>query len=328
MYAQKAKDAMEAAALGHAVGDAIGFQVERQDGGTCSRHAASWLYGDGASQPMRDGHATGQVSDDTQMSLATLRSLASGGDPEEGLARALCAMRGDIVGGGRTSLSMLDELSPIIEEEASLAAALDRRDAGAPFQAASNGAVMRAWPYGLANLDEAGMRRAAALSARITHRHPDSTSGAVATAAFTRAVARRGLDGAVDEAMSIAAGDDNAVEMLRVAKAIVLAPSEHAMAAVWILGGADPVWRHVSPSPRATLAWAVRSFEKGEGDYRATISHALCAGGDVDTVAGLAGAWCAIASGIESIPAALRDIPTDRGRWGHREIRAAARNAV
>lgn len=318
---------VDAAAIGQAIGDAIGFQVERQRPDACARHSASWLYGDRSSEPMRDGHATGQVSDDTQATLATLKAFAADGDQELALALELCATRNDMVGGGRTSLSMLSALTPLLEAERGLRDAIRKRDEAAPFQAASNGAVMRAWPYGFC-ADPGELVERATLSARITHRNPDSVSGAVATAAFTMAIAEVALEDPIRRAMEIASGDSNAVEMLRVAAALTDTPNEHAHRAAWILGGSDPEWVNVSPSPRATLAWAIRSVICGGADFRASVHGAIAVGGDVDTVAGLAGAWAGIVRGMRAIPAELAPIPNDRGRWGAPELRAAALAAL
>lgn len=295
--------------IGQAVGDMLGFQVERQGPAACARYARAWLQEGGRPQPLREGFAVGQVSDDTQASLAAIRALASGrGCP--GIASELIAAAPGLVGAGSNTKTMLAALAGC--DVGDLATAIAGRDAkvAAPAEG-TNGAAMRAWPVALSHSGEEEAMAAVRMSSRITHSHPDAVAAAVAAASATR----RACGGrAAWATRSIEALAPGSVERSILQLGADLADSDFGGGPkrLWKAFGADPKWKFIMPLGIPTVAWAfacaITAASPREG-----ILRAISAGGDVDTVAGLAGSWLSVLHGSDSI-ADLATLANDRGR--------------
>ena len=320
-----ATDAVVGGLLGQAVGDMLGFPVERRGPAECVAFAAAWLAGAGPA-PGRDGHPMGQVSDDTQCTLALMR--AGPGDLVAE-ARELVAALPTIVGAERNTRAMLRALArePRFADGTAegFAAAVAARDAAVPPGPPTNGAAMRAWAQGVPR--RSGQERDAAVraSAALTHAAPASAGAAVEVAELAAQLVA-GVDprNAPTLAALMLRGRGVAPVAIEAGLALAELPDEGARASVGASHGAPP-WDAVSPHAVATVAWAVRSFALGGGDFRRVALGAMSGGGDVDTVAGIAGAWCGLVSGEAGLPAHLVALARDGDRCDVAGMRSAAR---
>lgn len=320
------------AAIGQASGDAFGFQVERGGPQRAADHVRGWLRGGVPSDPLRDGYALGQVSDDTQASRVLVRSVLDNGAPD-GLrhARSLAEAADDLVGGGGNTLRMLRALSAAPSlGSGDLAAALRERDATVDADpeathAASNGVVMRAWPHAVIHADRAALSSAVLADAALTHRHPESGACAVTCALATRLLFEGVEPARLPDALRREMPSGGETGTLDLADALEAAGPGAADLA-WRTAGKPRLWRSVFPGAQVTVAWALLALRRG-WDVGGTevLALAVGQGGDVDTTAGLALGWMGAAYGTPAVPAWLADRVTDRGRWGRRELDAEAR---
>ena len=324
-------DGVVGAALGQAGGDAFGFQVERSGPGPAAAHVNGWLHEGTDPEPMRDGYALGQVSDDTQCARLLMAGVvASGRYDLLAHAQALVGSAGDLVGAGGNTLRMLRALSMTDglargDIAAALAEREDALDAAGPGEA-SNGAVMRAWPHAVLHADRRALAEAVLADAALTHAHPESGACAVTAALATRLLLEGvevcellpalrdgmptgGETGSVDLAERLGTAGDGAPDM------------------VWDEAGRPPAWRSVAPGARVTVAWALHALVRGSArnpDANAVLAGAVSAGGDVDTTAALAMGWFGASVGPGFLQPWLVRRVTDRGRWGPDNLAALA----
>lgn len=265
--------------LGLACGDALGGPVEFMD-----RAAIRAVHPDGLRDFVGGGWlrlAPGEITDDTQMTLALARSLADGTlDMDDVSARFLAWYRSrpkDIGNLTRASLAYLDR-----GERWDVAGARALADSGG--EAAGNGSVMRCAPVALRfRTDLFLLDRASIDTSRVTHAHPRCTAGCVAV---NRAIAHL-LDGG-DKA---GAFDDALVG---------IADPETRSTVSWapLLAEPDvPNGGYVLSTATAAF-WALLNHDGLE----ATIVAAVALGGDADTNGAVAGALAGACYGAAAIP--------------------------
>ena len=293
------------ALIGCAVGDALGAPIEGQsreqiaslERVTDHYRPLPWRRaGSQAHYPL------GQYTDDTQLTVAIARSLVAHGavDGAE-IAREFAALwrSGEIVGAGPVADRAVKRL---IE-------GVPWRDAAVADDLPLNGAAMRIAPVGLWNCDRPDrLADDVATASVVTHRHPVAIDAAMAVAT---AVAHAVTSSAIETPVfldAVAASVQSAVfaghiqrlgDWLRSAEQTAL----EAIADTGRRPGARGFGIPALAEP--TVLAALYAFLRSPGDYVATIDFALRIGGDVDTIAAIAGAMSGAHNGVDAIPARL-----------------------
>jgi len=310
--------------VGQCLGDALGFPVEGYVADVCRQYVAGILRRGKGGSVGRPPFAFGQYTDDSQLAREILVSYRERGrfEPADYASRIAALFKaGKVVGKGRAT------------EEAAmrLAAGVPWEEAGTAAPSAGNGSATRAGPIGLLFWDDPGkLVRAARDQGRITHRDSRCSGGAVAVAGAV-ALALRGeiesrdflsrlsdWSGSVDATMGEAIG--------RLEEWIDLPPGE----AVVRIGGlgleraGEKQWRGITPFVVGSVLWSLYAFLRAPDDYWETVCLAISAGGDVDTMAAMAGAVSGARLGIEALPRELIRKLTDQGSWDCRELRLLA----
>ncbi len=297
------QDQVTGALIGCAVGDALGAPIEgwsreriaSLDGLTAGYRAL--VHG---RAPNEKRYPLGQYTDDTQLTLAIARSLVAEARVDgAAIAREFAALweSGEIVGAG-----------PVADR------AVRRLIAGAHWQDAAiaddlplNGAAMRIAPIGLWDCDDrASLPDDATVASVVTHRHPLAIDAAIAVAtAVADAVA-----GVVDTA-GFLHGVAHAIETrspefgehIRQIRAWLELPEDDALRAIASTGGGRIRDGFGIPAlAEPTVLAALYAFLKSPTDYIATIDITLRIGGDVDTIAAIAGAISGAHNGLAVIP--------------------------
>jgi ADP-ribosyl-[dinitrogen reductase] hydrolase len=270
--------------LGLACGDALGGPVE-----FVSRDEIARRYPNGLRDFVGGGwlHLTpGEITDDTQMTLALARSLARGGDldMEDVAARFLAWFKTKPKDVGRTTAAALQHLA--FGRSWREAGDLVQRAAG-PRGAAGNGSVMRCAPAALRfRGDTDALRRASIDTARVTHADPRCTWGAVAVnQAIAHLLEGGSKNGAIDAAI---AGIDQTDVRTCVLNAASKAPHE-------VRSGG-----YVLDTVGAAF-WCLMHHDTFEETEVAAVGF----GDDADTTGAVAGALAGAYYGAKEIP----------GRW-------------
>lgn len=318
MTTNRIQDKFRGCLLGQALGDAVGFLAETWTAEQCRRFMAT-SYADGTiAAHTRDGYRFGQYSDDTQMAREVVSSLIAcrGFDPAD-LARRIAALfyTGRIVGPGKSSRAAAQRLL----------AGVPWSEAGEPAPAAGNGSAMRAAPFGLAFDDVTALIAAARTQAMITHQDQRCADGAAIVALATRFALgwdELGADAFVwglDHQLGTLAPESRAG--LTLLRSVCGAPIDEALHAIADLDPTRlPRWQHISPYVLSTVLWALYSFLSHPDDYNACLTTAVSGGGDVDTVAAIAGALSGARLGYSNLP--QRDLGrlNDAGAFGEDEL--------
>jgi len=292
------------ALMGCAVGDALGAPLEGR-----SREQIATMHGitDGF-RPYRHkkevGFSPGQYTDDTQLTLAIVKSLLTCGrvDPADIAAEFVKLWESnEIVGAGPVAHRAVRRLMEGVRWE----------DAAATDDLALNGAAMRIAPVGLWHCDDADqLARAVELASFITHRHPLAVDGAIAIAT---AVAFGATSNAIETASfldavhgSVADRSPGFADRIReLHEWLPLTETAALEAIVADEGRAKGRGFGVPAMVEPTVLAALYVFLKSPDDYLATIDRALRVGGDVDTVAAIAGAISGAHNGLKAIPSNL-----------------------
>jgi ADP-ribosylglycohydrolase len=165
-----------------------------------------------------------------------------------------------------------------------------------------NGAAMRVAPLGAffaEDLDRVAVE--AALSAEVTHTHPEGVAGAVAVALATAlTVARPELRGAgyLDE---IAERTPPGLVRDGIGNAMALLPLDDPRSAAASLGNG----RYISAPD--TVPFCLWIAAKHPGDFVSAFWATACVGGDVDTTCAIVGGILGARLDIEGIPAEWRE---------------------
>jgi ADP-ribosylglycohydrolase len=318
-----------------ALGDALGFLVEGHHPTICAKFVSRAFAGAHPPWETRGPFSFGQYSDDTQLARELALSFveARGWDPAC-FARRIAALfeSGTIVGRGHATAASAARLLQGVP--------WDR--AGEPPPSAGNGAAMRAGPAGLFLPDDDDQRfRVTDEQAMVTHRDPRARAAAVLVADV---VADGIVHGSGPRDDGYFARLAHRVERLDpvLATGVLRSPAwlsvPPAVAAAEIAGFAAPPigaahaferWHGISPFATPSVLYAFYAFRMSPNDPAAVLQTAVSVGGDVDTVAAMAGAMVGAAVGLSGLDTRLEAwsrLLNDQGTFRRHDLVALARD--
>lgn len=292
------------ALIGCAVGDALGAPIEGQP----REKIASLGSVTDRFRPMR-GRKTGgeiryplgQYTDDTQLTVAIVRSLlATGRVDGAAIAREFVGLwrSGEIVGAGPVAHRAVRRLME----------GIDWQDAALADDLPLNGAAMRIAPIALWNCDRLDrLADDVATASIVTHRHPLAIDAAMAVAT---AVAHACTSSAIETpafldvvAASVQGRSPGFAGHILGLSDLLRLPDETALNAIADTGGRREASGFGIPAlAEPTALVSLYAFLRSPRDYVATIDFALRTGGDVDTIAAIAGAMSGAHNGLDAIP--------------------------
>ena len=297
------QDRFQAAFLGLAIGDALGFPLRGIPPASLTR--MTHLADDFAPRP-RGKFAKGQFSDDTQLLLAASESVIREGKVDGRSAAA--------------HFAWLWQEGVILQPPRGLADSLQRLSSGTPWMSAGTplgvrcpSVLSRAMVVGLFENGSARLPHDAGVLAIITHKDPTC---AAAAAAFAQAVAL-GMEeepltaAAFCEKLALAAAvhDKTLAEELRHLPRLLTWDKARALDALRKVGvprselqGVDGLPSHVVPVLLTSLYAAL----KVPHDFREAVALVLRCGGEVDVAAAVTGGLLGAHLGTRAIPARLR----------------------
>lgn len=317
--------------VGQAVGDAVGFMVEGLSGSNCASYVEHSVRTRHIQSHPDHSYRFGQYTDDTQLARELALSIVErGGFEPADYARRLAEIFSEarVVGRG------------LATDAASrrLAAGVPWHDAGEPPPAAGNGSAMRAAPIGLLFAgDPQALREAAHDQGRMTHADPRCSAGAIAVAGATAIAVQRGRLLADEVAVPLAAWTRDLDPVLAhgigcLPEWLGLHPDKvyerlHALTR-------DPAheppagWRGITPFVTSTVLWSLYAALRSPEDYWEVICTAVSVGGDVDTMAAMAGAISGAAVGLGGIPREIAAQVHDQGEWRADALAGLARDLL
>jgi ADP-ribosylglycohydrolase len=315
-----AADSLDAGAgclVGQGLGDALGFLVEGHAPEVCRVFVYEAFSLPDLPTHTRGPFAFGQYSDDTQLARELALSLVrhGGWKPDDFASRVAVLFRDNlIVGRGRATQAAASRLLKGIGWD----------KAGTPSPNAGNGAAMRAAPVGLFLPDDDERLVVADEQARVTHLDPRSRAAAVLVADVVAVnVARReeGLAWFADRVKDLdpVLAKHLVKDMPRWLK--MENPDDAIARAGYTPKGAAhkfEQWRGISPFATPSVLYALYAFLKTPDDAEAVLHRAVSVGGDVDTVAAMAGAMVGAAVGTDGLGSRLlrwAALLNDRGNY-------------
>ncbi len=246
-------------------------------------------------------------TDDTEMACSVHRSLARAGRlDQDALARSF-ARHHDFDRGYGPAMNRMLRLVRQGGDWRELAAGLFEGQGSW-----GNGAAMRVAPLGARHPgDPARAAREAALSAAVTHTHPEAVAGAVAVAvAASRAASGRSRSvGGAELLDTVLEHTPPGQVRDGVAEARALLEEPHVELAAHRLGNGRRV------SAVDTVPFTLWCAARNLTDYRAALLATASAGGDVDTTCAIVGGIVAARVGTEGIPPAWREHTEPLPAW-------------
>lgn len=321
--------------LGCAVGDAVGAPVEKQPDHVVRAYVEAYV------RPLEFEHAPptfygerpfGHYTDDTQFMYQLALSLVSTGahfDVQDYADRLLDLYRRDQLSGmGGTTHTALGRLS----------AGSSWRDSG-DLYSAGNGACTRATWMGLVYGSSEEVAAASKLQSVITHASHVSQICSVVVGLASFYASRVLLD--VDmsayqfmQRLSVHIEDEDeemAAHLRKVAGYLrkdvrEMLDSDHRCMQYLLeeVQSDTEGWPGISPYCVSSTLWALYAFLKTPYNFWATIQCALLPGGDVDSIAALAGALSGIHNGSAQMPLKVLELLTDEQGIGSEELLACA----
>lgn len=310
--------------LGQALGDALGAPAEKQSATAARLHAALLALPPADRRRALKRMGVGQYTDGAQLARELLLSYThmssySTDDYAGNLAELVRSER--LVGGGKATKGAAQRLL----------AGLSPPDTADP-QALGNGSAERAGPLGLIFAGDFARAEAARSQSLITHKLPACTGGAVAVASavfHATATAPMTADDFLERVAADAKPFDRptAAAILSVRGCLDVGPGDayNYLRALHIPEWEG--WEGIPPHVTSTVLWALYAFLRSPDDYMEVIRTAISVGGDVDSTAGIAGAFAGAAPGVEGLPGELLDLLSDRGLWAAEELAALAAEA-
>ncbi len=292
--------------LGGAVGDALGAPFE-----------GLWSHSIPDEETLLagfaeyEGYPEGQYTDDTQLTVATVRSiLRSGGVSPPDVARSLAALW--------KTQSVIGPGGACTHAATTFLRTGDWTTCGAAVGQAGNGAAMRTAVLGLFFHDKPEqLPEAAADVSRITHHDPRSVAGGVAVAK----AAQRFASGSSAEpedfcrhvAETVAPLDTTFAELVRGLPDLVRRPPADALPAIAGAGMARPEFDApiITPFVIPTVLAAFWCLLHHPDSWPRAVATAVRLGGDVDTLGAIVGALSGVRLGHEAIPSHLRETVRD-----------------
>jgi ADP-ribosylglycohydrolase len=305
------------------LGDALGFLVEGQPPAICHEFVNTALAEPDPPSGIRSGFAFGQYSDDTQLARELGLSLVAcgGWDPNDFAQRVgRLFAENIIVGRGQATQAAAHRIL----------AGTPWGEAGEPSPSAGNGAAMRAAPVGLFFTDPAERLWVADEQARVTHLDPRSRAAAILVADVVALALHDGWQGGLDglawlasrvQALDPTLAHCLAVEMPRWLQQAGEPAAEIACAADPPLGSAHHFerWQGISPFAIPSVLYALYAFLSAPLQPEDVLARSVAVGGDVDTVAAMAGAMTGARSGLSGLGPRLTRWAgrlTDQGYFG------------
>lgn len=303
---------IEGCLIGAAVGDAIGLPYE----GLSTRRARRWMK-----PPLRHRFVLGRgmVSDDTDHLVFVTQSLLLGNGDAAAFQRHLAwRLRWWLLclpaGIGWATLRGIVRLWFGM--------------ARSGVMSAGNGPSMRSAVIGAMFPDDMDQRRRhVEASTALTHADPQALAGAMALAELTAHIVSGRWQGrpsgeALCDSLRAVSSHPRWLQAVDAIGAVIVDPSpmQRAMASFATSNG-------VSGYVMRSVPYAVSIWYLHHGDYRATVEAAVQAGGDVDTVAAMAGALAGATVGLRGIPADWVTGIVDRPH-GPAYLRALARGVA
>jgi ADP-ribosylglycohydrolase len=292
------KDRVKGALLGLAVGDALGAPVEghsREE--IAAREDAPLREMTGG---RREGFAAGDVTDDTQLTMALAESLVElgGYDPDHALGNYVRWFQGGPLDVGPTSRAVLSAIADGVSPHE----ATQRQHEEAAGKLPTNGALMRTTPIALAFAgNEEGIRDATLADAALTHYDPIAGKAAVFHNQLLSVEVTQGHAAATASVSEPALTLDERIE-----EALVPATSGSRFYAER-LAEEHPTWVVTTLAVGLAALFTSDSFEDG-------LVWAVNLGGDTDTNAAVSGALLGARFGAGQIPARWLERLTPRGR--------------
>jgi ADP-ribosylglycohydrolase len=287
--------------LGCAIGDALGAPYEGLWSNTIPDEQALL-----AEFGTFEGYPPGQFTDDTQLTVATVRAvLAAGEVSPPHIAREIATLfhRSEVIGPGG----------------ACLAAALtflrtrDWTTCGAEVGQAGNGTAMRTAALGLAFLDRPeALPGTVADVSRITHHDPRSIAGGVAVAKAAQLLASQSTDDPTSlcpvVAKTIAPFSPEFATWVERVPDLVREPADEAVRVMASAGMSAPEFAApiITPFVIPTVLAALWCLLRHPDSWPAAVASAVRLGGDVDTLGAIVGALAGVRLGAAAIPEHLR----------------------
>ena len=287
-----------------ALGDALGFIVEGYDPATCQAFVDKVLAAPNPANWTRGHFAFGQYSDDTQLARELGLSLVARGgwDPSD-FAQRVGRLFGEdlIVGRGRATQAAAYRILDGVPWD----------QAGEPSPSAGNGAAMRAAPIGLFFADPAERLRVADEQARVTHLDPRSRAAAILVADVVALALHNNWQGG-RKGLAWLASRVDAQDPLLARHLTVDMPgwleaddpgAEIAAAGEAPAGSGHKFerWHGISPFATPSVLYALYAFLKTPLQLEEVLARSVAVGGDVDTVAAMAGAMAGARSGLSGL---------------------------
>jgi ADP-ribosylglycohydrolase len=252
-----------------------------------------------------EGYPTGQYTDDTQLSVATVQSiLKCGGIVPADVARAIAALwkTGAVVGPGGACTYAANQF---LKER-------DWTTCGAPAGQAGNGTAMRTAVLGLACCrNPAQLPATVAEISRLTHHDLRSVAGGVAVAKAAQLLA---ADASLDRsafcaqvALAMEPYEPSFAGRVRDLPALVDGSPATAVAKLAWSGMDRPEFDQpiITPFVIPTVLAAFWCLLRYPDSWPRAVASAIRLGGDVDTLGAIVGALAGTRLGLSAIPAHL-----------------------
>ena len=250
------------------------------------------------------GYPTGQYTDDTQLTIATVRSIVDNGEivvPE--IARSISELwrHHSVIGPGGACTQAAERFL----------ATEDCHSMGAPMGQAGNGTAMRTAALGLwFGEDREQLVSTVAEISKLTHQDPRSIAGGVVIALAANILAN---DNAVDaEELCGLLSDSIRTINGELSELIQVLPSKMeqqdcmrfiAAAGQTVEEFSAPI---ISPFVIPTVLASIYCVVRNRDSWTDAVTDAIQLGGDVDTLGAIVGALVGAANGVDSIPQNLR----------------------
>jgi ADP-ribosylglycohydrolase len=253
-----------------------------------------------------EGYPYGQFTDDTQLTLATIRSILKVGDiSPPHIARSIANLwkKQSVIGpGGACSHAAWASLRTG-----------EWQTCGAEVGQAGNGTAMRTAALGLFFLSRVEqLPEAVANVSRITHQDPRSIAGGIAVAKAAQLLAGTPDIDALSFCLGIAEAmngyDRIFADMVARLPALTEQPPDVAVANIAWSGMVKPefdtpiITPFVIPTVLASL-WCLLRYSDS---WTRAVGNAIRLGGDVDTLGAIVGALAGVRLGVSAIPLHLR----------------------
>jgi ADP-ribosylglycohydrolase len=296
--------------LGCAVGDALGAPFEGLWPRSIPDEAT--LLGGFAEF---EGYPRGQYTDDTQLSMATVRSILKAGDvvPVE-VARAIACLwkSSSVVGPGGACTRAAHEFLQTGDWFA----------CGAPVGQAGNGTAMRTAVVGLFFVRDAERLPAAVADvSRITHHDSRSIAGGVAVAKAAQLLAAEPAvtpeSFSAEVAGAVEPYEAGLAAMIRELPRLVRSDSGAAVREIAWSGMTRPEFEEpiITPFVIPTVLAALWCVLRHPDSWPGAVAGAIRLGGDVDTLGAIVGALAGTRLGVGSIPRHLVETVLDSQRF-------------